>query len=100
MTDDNIIDFEQFQKKIKELEEQLNQQREQAEQRAKAENPNVNEQQRAAFKKMLEAYQAFLPSKEELSDLMGTMADAFQQAADQARAAQDIAKGDKGGEEE
>ena len=96
---DNLIDFEKFQKKIKELEEQLNQQREQAEQRAKQKGPEVTNEQQAAFKKMMEAYQAFLPSKEELAGLMGSMADAFQQAADQARAAQEATKSDDEGEE-
>mgnify|MGYP003652915089 CR=1 FL=1 len=91
---DNIIDFEKFQKKIKELEEELNQQREQAEQRAEQPGPSTTNEQREAFKKMMEAYQAFLPSKEELAGLMGNMADAFQQAADQARAAQEATKAD------
>tara|TARA_B100000131_G_scaffold304877_1_gene330326 strand:- start:152 stop:445 length:294 start_codon:yes stop_codon:yes gene_type:complete len=93
---DNVINFEEFQKKLKELESQLNSQREQAEQRAKAKG--ANDQQQEAFKKMLEAYQAFLPSKEQLAEMMGNMADAFQQAADQARAAQAAAK-DEGEEE-
>ena len=91
MADDkkNVVDFQEYMDKIRELEEELNRQREAAERRAaEAKQPDQGE----AFKKMLEAYQAFLPSKEEVAGMMGQLADAFQQAADQARAAQDAVK--------
>ena len=88
MADDkNVVDFEQYMKKIRELEAELNKQREAAEQRAKQTRGPGD--QGEAFKKLMEAYQAFLPSKDELSGMMGQLAEAFQQAADQARAAQE-----------
>mgnify|MGYP001297758591 CR=1 FL=1 len=92
MADDkNVVDFESYMKKIRALEEELNKQKEAAEQRAKQ---STGQEHGEALKKLMEAYQAFLPSKEELSGMMGQLADAFQQAADQARAAQEAVKED------
>jgi len=82
---DNVVDFAAFQKKIEDLESQLNEQRKRAEQRASSAQ---GQPEGEALKKLVEAYQAFLPSKEELSDMMGQLAEVFQQAADQARDAQ------------
>jgi len=91
MADDekNVVDFQEYMDKIRELEEELNRQREAAEKRA----ADAKQTQHAdALKKMMEAYQAFLPSKDELAGMMGQLAEVFQEAADQARAAQDAVK--------